>query len=192
MPTVTVTEADVGNVLATAGVLSSIKMLTAPTSYTDDYFSLSDPIQNRALFNLHISTAYVSDNSVLMSGGEALFNELVLSAIPAGSSFEITTVTEADITPVLTSLSQTSAVSGDPPFALTCNGSQMTGNTVINFAGTDQQTTFGDPTRVGCLIMPIIYPPGPVQVYLHDGGLESAPLTFTFTEPPETETPPEE
>lgn len=193
MPTITVTDADAGNVISSeGGALTSIKMLTAPTSYTDDYLCLSDPGHIRPIFNMHISTSYVSDGSNLMSGGEALYDELVLASIPPGSSFEITTLTEADITPVLSSLQPNTAVAGDPPFALTCNGSIFSGDSVVNFAGTDMSTTFGDPTKIGCLVMPIVFTPSTVQVFVHDGGLKSASLPFTFTAPPETETPPEE
>jgi hypothetical protein len=192
MTTITVTDAEVGTVLESDGVLTSVKMLAPPTNYSQDYFNLTDAGREKSLFNMHISTSFVSTDSFLMSGGRILFKELFLASMPVGSSFELETATVADVTPVLSSLSQTEAVAGhDPDFTLSCIGSNFNSGSVINFAGEEEPTVFVSDTEVTTIVKPSLFVnPDVVPVYVHTGDLKSEVLDFTFTEYVE-EVPPE-
>jgi IPT/TIG domain len=185
MATITVTDADVGNTIESDGVLTDIKLLTVPTIYTNDYFCLTDKDTGRAMFNMHIASSNVSAGSVLLANGRGIFKELVLTSIPPGSSFEIETKTAAELTPVLSSLDPSSAISGDPDFTLSCIGTGFTPDTTINFGGRNEPATFVSDTEVTTVVKPSLFDPAVVPVYVRTGPFVSDPIDFTFDAPAE-------
>lgn len=177
----TITDAEVGEVIATNALLDSIVLVTTPTKFEDDYFCLSDG--EKVLYNIHVSTSAVSVGSDLMSGATIYFENLIVKSVPAGASFEVTT---AEL-PTLDSLSPDTAVSGDPDLILSCIGTGFTKGTVIRFGDYDEPTTFIDDTEVQTGVKPSLFAPAVVHVYIHNGDIYSAPVDFTFTEPVATE-----
>jgi hypothetical protein len=194
MPTVTVDETSIGQILATDGALKSITLKTVPTQYGRDYFSLVNQyigkdannndvvLQENSLYTFHVSSSPVSPGSVLMTNGRSLFSNLVLKDIPPGCSFDIEYGTPPP-PPTLTSLSPNTVVSGDPDFTLSCIGTGFNSRTVIKFGNYDEPTTLVSDTEVTTGVKPSLFAPAVVPVLVHDLNDYSASLDFTFTEP---------
>jgi hypothetical protein len=176
----TITEAEVGQVIATNGVLEEIVMVTSPTGYGYDYFCLSD--DDHVIYNLHVATSHFGAGSVLLANGKIPFTNLILKSIPVGCSFDITTAAPP-APPALTSLVPDTVVSGDPDLTLSCMGTGFTDQTIIRFGGQDEPTTLVSDTEVTTIVKPSLFAPAIVQVQVRDGDLFSEILDFTFTEP---------
>lgn len=172
----TITDANIGNEIATNSILKSIVMTSPPVRYDDDYLCLVSG--ERVVFNLHIATSAVSSGSNLVEGAFP-FENLVLKNIPKGCTFDLEIVDP----PTLTSLSPDTAASGDPDFTLSCIGTGFTSSTVIKFGGHDEPTTLVSDTEVTTGVKPSLFVPAVVPVLVHVGELESDPVNFTFTEP---------
>lgn len=173
----TLTEAEVGTVLGTDGILAKIVMTAPPTGYDDGYFCLADG--EKVLFNVHVSTTHISVGSELLSNGLILFKELTLKSIPKGCTFDI----EFGVPPTLDSLSPATAVSGDPDLVLSCIGTGFTGQTVIIFGSHEEPTTLVSDTEVTTGVKPSLFAPAVVPVQLRMGQIYTEALDFTFTEP---------
>ena len=101
MTTITIDESVRGTLIATEEMLTAITLKSVPIQYANDFLCLVDQnigkdendkdvvLQERTLFNLHIATANISIDSVLMSGGAIPFSNLVVKDIPPGSSFDL-------------------------------------------------------------------------------------------------------
>src|SRR5215472_9025593 len=122
MPTVTVDESKIGQIVATDGKLIGITLKTVPTSYGNDYLSLVDGyyvpdadsnpvlVQELPMFNMHIASSPVSVDSVLMANGRDLFSNLTVKNCPPGCTFDIEYGTPPP-PPTLTALNPDTAVS---------------------------------------------------------------------------------
>jgi hypothetical protein len=90
MTQVTVTEAELGQVIATDSVLTDVVIVTVPTDY-GSYLTLVDDSlgQEKVILNVNISISHVSIGSDLLSNGSVYFENLTLKSIPVGSSFQI-------------------------------------------------------------------------------------------------------
>jgi hypothetical protein len=175
--TLTVTDADRGNEIATNQAVVSVKMTVAPPQYEQDYLSLADG--ERVVFNMHVSTSAVSADSILFSGIGS-FESLVVKEIPTGCQIEIEVVDP----PTLTSLSPNTAASGDPDFVLSCIGTNFVEGTVIYFGSTteqDEPTTLVSDTEVTTGVKPSLFAPAVVPVTVRTGKFLSDPVDFTFT-----------
>jgi hypothetical protein len=195
MGMISVDESQRGQILATEEILIGITLKTVPTRFnSEEYFTLVDGyfiqdaqsnpvlIQEMRLFNLHISTSPFSPDSVLMTNGRMRFANLILKDIPTGCTFEIETG-PYPAPPVLTALSPDTAVSGDPDFTLSCQGTGFGINTVIEFSGVDEPTTLVSDTEVTTGVKPSLFAPVTVPVRVHEGPIYSDPIDFTFTAP---------
>jgi hypothetical protein len=175
----TVTDADLGKEVLTEGVLGSIQMTVSPPGYDlhNDYLRFTDG--DRVLLNVPITTSALSAGSFILSDIAIPFATLTLASIPAGSSFDIGLVTA----PVLSALSPSTAVAGDPvDITLSCTGSAFTNATVIKFGDYDEPTTLVSDTEVTTIVKPSLFVnPDAVPVLVHTGPLESSPMDFTFT-----------
>ena len=178
MATTSISDAELGQEIAVDGILSGITLTAVPTTYGSDYFCLSDG--ERTLFNIHIQTSPVAAGSVLMANNTVLFHSLVVTSIPTGATFDLEFVNDP---PTLTGLSPDTAVSGDPDFTLSCEGTGFTSKTVINFGGEDEPTTLVSDTEVTTIVKPSLFAPAVVPVYLKHGPITTDPIDFTFTEP---------
>jgi IPT/TIG domain len=91
--------------------------------------------------------------------------------------------------PVLSSLSPDTAAIGDPDVVMTATGSGFTANSVINFNGGDEPTTFVSDTELSTTVRPsTATTAGSYPVLVKNGPQASAPQDFTFTEPGVTRT----
>src|SRR5262245_7518086 len=178
--TITITDTDLGQTVATNGILNNIKMVAAPHEYrsyltlVDTYFGFENEI-----FNVDPTTSGVSADSFLMSDGGMPFGSLIVKNIPKGSSFEI----EFTPPPVLSSLSPNTAISGDPDFTLLFIGTDLIPNCIIVFGAYDEPTTFVSDTEVTTGVKPSLFAPAVVPVKLRVGSFFTDPVDFTFTEP---------
>src|ERR1700745_121918 len=82
----TITDAELGQEIATNGVLQSITLTTPPSQYSDDYFCLTDG--DLVLFNMHIGTSAVSSGSPLLANGAISFASLTVKSKGVGSVFD--------------------------------------------------------------------------------------------------------
>jgi hypothetical protein len=179
MAQVTVTEAELGQSLATDQVLKSLTLKTPPSAAGyGDYFTLVDASVGQVLYNFNPSISSVGTDSVLFSGGHG-FGDLTLQSIPAGSTFEL----DIGDPPTLTSLSPDTAVSGDPDFILTCTGTDFTSGSVIMFGSEDEPTMMVSDTELTTGVKPSLFAPAIVPVTVRTGKFTSDPVDFTFTEP---------
>jgi hypothetical protein len=180
MTQVTVTEADIGTVIATNSMLNKITLVDGSSEYRS-YFTLIDAIEGyeKTIFNIDPSTSHVGPGTNLMDGGSVYFENLTLKNIPAGGSYEL----EYGPPPTLTSLSPDTAVSGDPDFVMSCIGTDFTSGSVIIFGHEDEPTTLVSDTEVTTGIKPSLFAPAVVPVKVRTGPLETDPVDFTFTEP---------
>jgi hypothetical protein len=91
--------------------------------------------------------------------------------------------------PVITALDPTEATIGDASFTLTITGTGFYPQSVINFAGQDEPTTFADGALSTGVNMDVWHGPDTVSVLVHNGPIASAPADFTFlaAEAPELE-----
>jgi hypothetical protein len=177
--TLTVSDADRGQEVATNKAIVSVVLKKAPLGYDPDYLAFADG--NRVAFNMHISSTPVSVDSNLFSGA-ASFESLVVKEIPTGCEVEL----ELTDPPTLTSLSPDTAVSGDLDFVLSCTGANFVSGTVIRFGPTyDEPTTLVSDTEVTTIVKPSLFAPAVVPVWVRTGNLWSDPVDFTFTEPAE-------
>jgi hypothetical protein len=86
-------------------------------------------------------------------------------------------------TPVLSALTPDTAVSGDPDFELSCDGTDFTADCVIVFGSVDEPTTFVSDTEVTTVVKPSLFAPAIVPVTVRNGANSSNPVDFTFTAP---------
>jgi IPT/TIG domain len=85
--------------------------------------------------------------------------------------------------PTLTSLDPATAVLGDPDLTLRCIGTNFTDSSVIHFSDHDEPTTFVSDTEVTTGVKPSLgWGAVSVPVTIKQGGFETGPLDFTFTE----------
>jgi hypothetical protein len=178
--TLTVTDVDRGQEVATNKAIVNVVLKKAPLGYEPDYLAFADG--DRVAFNMHISSTPVSVDSNLFSGA-ASFESLVVKDIPAGCEVEL----ELADPPTLTSLSPDTAVSGDPDFVLTCTGTNFVPGSVIHFGIEDEPTTLVSDTEVTTGVKPSLFAPAVVPVTVRTGNLISDPVDFTFTEPAQEE-----
>jgi hypothetical protein len=179
MAQVTVTEAEIGQVIATNSMVHEITLVTVPTDYRS-YFTLTDTSQGveREVFNIDPSTSHVGAGSVLLADGSVYFENLTVKNVPAGTSFLI------DYTPppTLTSISPDTAVAGtDPDFVLSCVGTDFTHASVIYFGQEDEPTTFVSDTEITTGVKPSLFVPDTVPVKVRTGALDTDSVDFTFT-----------
>lgn len=176
MATLLVTDANRGQEIATNGVLISATLKRVPTDFNHgDYLSISNSI--KVGLHMHIATSYVSVDSILFTGNIS-FDSLVVEDIPDGCEVEL----EFPAAPTLTALVPNTAESGSADFVLSCQGTEFTNETIINFAGQEEPTTFVSNVEVTTIVKPSLFAPATVPVYLHTGDLQTASLDFTFTQ----------
>ena len=84
--------------------------------------------------------------------------------------------------PVIESLNPASCVIGDPDFPLVVSGDNFFGDSVINFAGQDEPTTFDpDAKTLSTGVKPSLWvEPVVVQVIIKNGPAQSGPIDFEF------------
>jgi hypothetical protein len=182
MATISITEAELGTVIATDGLVNKITVKELDSSHAGyrQYFTLTDagPGYERTIFNIDPSTSAVGADDVLLADMIA-FQNLTVKSIPAGSTFEVETVNA----PALTSLSPTTAVTGpaEPDFTLSCIGTDFTARSVIFFGIEDEPTTLVSATEVTTIVKPSIFSPDTVPVKVRTGPAETASIGFVFT-----------
>jgi len=89
--------------------------------------------------------------------------------------------------PVLNSIEPTTAECGSADFTLTCIGSGFTPNSVIIWNGGEEPTTFVDENTLTTGVKPsLVSEPVSLLVTVTDGGVNTYPQTFDFTEAPVT------
>ena len=91
MATITVTTDDVGESLATDGTLTGIEVTAVPTGYREANFTLIDATTEQVLYNVDLSTAAVSAESVLLENGNIAFADLTLESLAPGTELTLTT-----------------------------------------------------------------------------------------------------
>jgi hypothetical protein len=90
-------------------------------------------------------------------------------------------------TPVINSISPTTAAIGDPSFDLVIAGSGFDNSTVINFANQDEPTTLVSSSSVKTGVnMDVWHGPDSLPVYVRNDDVQSNTVMFTFTEAPTT------
>lgn len=91
------------------------------------------------------------------------------------------------VAPVISSLEPPNVAVGANDFTLTVHGQGFTEHSVIFFAGHDEPTTLSeDGSMVSTGVKPSLWQtPCKIQVYVHNGTANSAPLEFEFTAPAE-------
>lgn len=188
-----ITDAEVGQEVATDGILGKLVLSAVPTEYGNDYFCLTDGDGGPTLFNMHVQSSPVSAGSVLIDKGTVAFKSLFVKSIPPGCALDY----ELGSAPTVSSLEPNTAVAEtDPDFELKVIGTGFFPGTVIYFgAGIDQDepTTWVSDTEVSTIVKPSLFFPDTVPVSVRYGPLKSEPVDFIFTAPPEKETtPPEE
>jgi len=175
--TVTITDADRGQEVATNGVAVSAILKKAPTQYDSEYLTLADG--ERVAFNMHISTSSVSVGTNIFSGCES-FTSLIVKNIPTGCEVDL----DIAAPPTLTSLNPSEAVSGSDDLILSCIGTNFVPGTVIRFGPTyDEPTIFVSDTEITTGVKPSLFAPAVVPVAVHSGNAWSDWVDFTFTEP---------
>ena len=98
---------------------------------------------------------------------------------PGGSPSEEVVVT---YTPTLTSIAPTTAVHGGADGTITCTGTKFVTGSVIQFNGVAQPTTYVSATSLTTPAKHSLVPAaGTVAVTVANGGLVTAPQTFTYT-----------
>jgi hypothetical protein len=183
----TVTTADVGTVLSSDGVLTNVKLTKVPTA--DGYgenISLTDTFEGFENGLLHISpsTSYITVDHMLLTNSFIPFHNLTVKSMPLGCEIEVDFTDVASITPTLSSLSPSTAASGDPDFVLSCAGTNFRSSCVIIFGNEDEPTTFVSDTEVTTGIKPSLFAPAVVPVKIRTPGLpDTDPVDFTFTDP---------
>jgi hypothetical protein len=83
--------------------------------------------------------------------------------------------------PQIDSLSQNSAVSGDPDFTLFLTGTGFYQPSVIVFANHDEPTTLNEDGTLSTGVKPSLFAPATVQVQVRNGETLSNAVDFTFT-----------
>jgi hypothetical protein len=83
--------------------------------------------------------------------------------------------------PAISSISPTSCMIGDADFTLDVVGENFFADSVINFAGHDEPTTFNAPDTLSTGVKPSLWAdPVTVQVIVKNGPEVSAPVDFEF------------
>jgi hypothetical protein len=84
--------------------------------------------------------------------------------------------------PSITSIEPDACAIGDPDFTLDITGENFFGDSVINFAGHDEPTTFDGTDTLSTGVKPSLWAePVVVQVMIKNGPEVSAPVDFDFT-----------
>jgi len=100
----------------------------------------------------------------------------------AGSFAVQFALTVTQLTPTITSLSPPSASSGSSAFTLIVNGSNFALGATVQWNGTDLPTTFVSSTQLTASVgAGLIASTGTAAITVFDGGLTSAPVSFTIT-----------
>jgi len=88
------------------------------------------------------------------------------------------------VPPVVSSLTPNSAEIGDPNFILHVHGTGFKTGSIIVFAGQEEPTTFVSPTEITTGVnMSVWLGPDALPVHvLNPDGIQSDPMTFTFTD----------
>lgn len=185
MPQV-VTDAEVGTVLSSDGILQSVKLTKVPTA--EGYganITLSDTYEGfeNELFHVGPSTQPVTVDSMLLTDTIIPFHNLTVKSMPIGCEIEVDFTDVTSVTPVLSSLSPNTAVSGDSDFVLSCTGTNFRSSSVIIFGNEDEPTTFVSDTEITTGVKPSLFAPAVVPVKVRTGPLDSNSVDFTFTEP---------
>jgi hypothetical protein len=183
----TVTAADVGTVLTSDGILTDVKLTKVPIAegYGEN-ITLSDTFEGFENQLLHISpsTSYITVDHMLLTNSVIPFHNLTVKSMPLGCEVEVDFTDIASLTPVLSSLSPDTAVSGDPDFVLSCAGTGFRSSSVIIFGNEDELTTFVSDTEVTTGVKPSLFAPAVVSVKIRTPGLpDTDSIDFTFTEP---------
>jgi hypothetical protein len=182
----TVTAADVGTVLSSDGILTDVKLTKVPAAegYGEN-ITLSDTFEGfeNELFHVSPSTQPMTTDSVLLASTIIPFHNLTVKSLPAGCEIEVDFTDVASLTPVLSSLTPNTAVSGDPDFVLSCTGTGFRSGSIIFFGNEDEPTTFVSDTEVTTGVKPSLFAPAIVPVRVQTGPLSSDSVDFTFTEP---------
>jgi len=88
------------------------------------------------------------------------------------------------VPPVVSSLTPNSAEIGDPSFVLHVHGTGFKSDSIIVFAGQEEPTTFVSATEITTGVnMSVWVGPDALPVHvLNPDGIQSDPMTFTFTD----------
>jgi hypothetical protein len=87
--------------------------------------------------------------------------------------------------PAITNLNPASCLTGDPDFPLIISGDNFFGDSVINFAGQDEPTTYdADAKTLSTIVKPSLWAePVVVQVIIKNGPAQSGSVDFEFAAP---------
>jgi len=138
--------------------------------------------RNTTFVNSSHLTAVIASSDV-QSVGEAIVT--VVNQLNGSSDTPTSMPAFFEIQPGITSLSPASAAAGGPAFTLTVNGFGFVSNSVVNWNGSGQTTTFVSATRLTAVITASdIADPGAAMVIVANpeaSGGASAPATFTVS-----------
>jgi hypothetical protein len=183
----TVTNADLGTVLTSDGILTNVKLTKVPTAegYGEN-ITLSDTFEGVENELLHVSpsTSYVTVDHMFLTNSIVPFHNLTVKSLPLGCEIEVDFTDIASLTPTLSSVTPSTAASGDPDFVLSCAGTNFRSNSMIIFGNEDEITTFVSDTEVTTGVKPSLFAPAVVPVKIRTPGLpDTDPVDFTFTDP---------
>ncbi|HYV52085.1 MAG TPA: IPT/TIG domain-containing protein [Candidatus Eisenbacteria bacterium] len=191
MVAITVDETNVGQIVASNGILTDLVLKIVPTQYGNDYLLVVDQVMGKddqnndivlgetQLYNRCISKAYVSMNSILFTNGQYPFANLIVKTIPPGCSVEIITA-DPPPAPTLTTLVPNTYDTDGIPFTLSCQGTGFTADAIIQIGDSDVPTMFISDTELNTNLNPNAYLTGDYQVQIHIGAFYTDSLNFTF------------
>jgi len=139
-----------------------------------------------------VDTQPKRDDAEPLAKAKAAPREATPQAFPYSASINepqtISTPIPPDIevpVPVIESLNPASCMIGDPDFPLIVSGDNFFGDSVINFAGHDEPTTFDpDAKTLSTGVKPSLWAePVVVQVIIKNGPAVSGPIDFEFAAP---------
>lgn len=88
--------------------------------------------------------------------------------------------------PAITAIDPTGCEIGSEDFTLDVVGTDFTSDSVINFAGHDEPTTFNAPDTLSTVVKPSLWQdPVTVQCLVKNGPIASEPVEFVFSAAPE-------
>jgi hypothetical protein len=189
MSTLTVTSADIGQAVLTAGVLNGVTFTKAPDP-PGAYFLLYEgaTVHPHQLFNVNISTMAVSPGTQLLRNGNLPFAQLMVYSCPVGAEFELEYDDEVVPfpPPILSSIAPTTAVAGSADIVIDCYGSDFRPlASQVCFDGAPQTTAYTDATEISAPLRPADYAAAAtIQVTVIDGVDVSAAFPFAITDPP--------
>lgn len=111
----------------------------------------------------------------------------VFNPAPGGGTSSAVMFTITAPTPMITSLSPSSAVAGQTGFTLTVNGSNFVSNSIVQWSGSDRPTQFNTATQISATISQAdVSAAGPIPVTVKNPGTPdviSSPMNFTVATP---------